>query len=64
MAQTRNDQQRVRKLIAEIEAACGDGEAVFRGEPRKYKDPVSSGIYREQPIDTLEELGDSLKFKA
>ncbi len=27
-------------------------------------DPVSSGIYREQPIDTLEELGDSLKFKA
>ena len=47
MAQTRNDQQRVRQLIAEIEAACGDGEAVFRGEPGKYKDPVSSGIYRE-----------------
>ena len=47
MAQTRNDQQRVRQLIADIEAACGDGEAVFRGEPRKYDDPVSSGIYRE-----------------
>ncbi len=65
MAQTRNDQQRVRQLIAEIEAACGDGEAVFRGEPGKYKDPVSSGIYREhkeifnehyQPIDVEKKI--------
>ena len=47
MTQTRDDQQSVRELIADIEAACGDGEAVFRGEPRKYADPVSSGIYRK-----------------
>ena len=47
MTQTRNDQQSVRELIVGIEATCGDGEAVFRGEPRKYADPVSSGIYRK-----------------
>ena len=47
MTQTRNDQPSVRELIAKIKAACGDGEVVFRGEPRKYADPVSSGIYRK-----------------
>ena len=65
MTQTRNDQQSVRELIAKIKAACGDGEAVFRGEPRKYKDQVSSGIYRKhkkifnehyQPIDLEKEI--------
>ena len=47
MTQTKDDQQSVRELIAKIKAACGDGEAVFRGEPRKYADPVLSGIYRK-----------------
>ena len=65
MTQTRDDQQSVRELIADIEAACGDGEAVFRGEPRVYDDPVSSGIYRKhkeifnehyQPINLEKEI--------
>ena len=47
MTQTRDDPQSVRELIAEIEAACGDGKAVFRGEPMEYADPVSSVIYRK-----------------
>ncbi len=68
MTQTGDDQQKVRDvrdLIAEIEAACGEGKAVFRGEPNKYDDPVSSGIYRKhkkifnehyQPIDVEKEI--------
>ena len=49
MTQTRDDPQSVRELIAEIEAACGDGKAVFRGEPMEVqgRSGVSSVIYRK-----------------